>query len=144
MKSKYVSLMITLVVITVFSCSKDDERPAPPAPPIGPLSKRDMLLGRWSLISITQIEKNGPGRFQYKGSANDYFNFKKDSIITFVQGFSDNVKYQLLADDSTLLYYKYSTVPLDTLFITKLTSSLLVLKGKADAAGNIGIDSLRK
>jgi hypothetical protein len=147
MKSKYIVVIIALITATVFSCSKNEELPDPTAPPVvptGPLTKRDMLLGRWTLISITHLEKNGPGRFQYKGSANDYFNFKKDSIITYVQGFPDNVRYQLMADDSTLLFYKYSAVPMDTLFITALTSNLLVLKGKTDAIGNIGIDSLRK
>lgn len=54
--------------------------------------------------------------------------FTKNSIYTFGQGISDNVKYKLLPDDSTFVFSKNNAQPKlsETLHITTLTSNLLV------------------
>lgn len=136
-------LLIHLIVFIFFSCTKSKAEIDNPT--LNNTTVHEKLQGKWQLISVTHYERNGPGRFQYKGAPSDYMRFTKDSIYTFVQGITDNVQYKLLPDDSTFVFSKNNAPPkpTDTLHITTLTTNLLVFYGFA-STGDIGIDSLKR
>lgn len=138
MKKVHSLLLLTLLGF-LFSCSKNDEEP------VVPETSNNPLLGKWDIVSITQIERNGPGVLVVPGIPGDYWNFTTDSIFANMGGTLTNIKYRMLADDTTMLYYmSASTIPTDTFFIRTLTQHSLVLRGRADQANNIGIITLKK
>ncbi len=144
-KSQQLMRKITLIPLTIlfvttlltYSCNKETTRAS---------TNRQLLIqGKRSLISITRLQSNGPGRFQYTGAPSDYFNFTADSVYSYVEGVNDNVGYKLLSDDSTLVYYT-TDIGInisDTAFISTLTNNLLVFHGQ-NAGGDLGIDSLKR
>ncbi len=130
-------IILFATTLLTYSCNKETT----PAS----TNKQLLIQGKWSLISITLLQSNGPGRFQYTGTPSDYFNFTADSIYSYVEGVNDNVGYKLLSDDSTLVYYT-TDIGInisDTAFISTLTSNLLVFHGQ-NAGGDLGIDSLKR
>lgn len=135
----------TLIVLFSQSCTKNNDQQKNNNPTPADTSLLGRLQAKWQLISVTHLEKNGPRKFQYRGTSSDYLLFTKDSIFTFVQGIHDNVRYKLLPDDSTFVFYRSAAPPKpsDTLHIRTLTDHLFVFYGFTDA-GDIGIDSLKK
>jgi hypothetical protein len=135
---------LNFIVFTFSSCKKSNDA-KDNNPTLADTTVHGKLQGKWQLISVTHYERNGPGRFQYRGAPSDYMKFTKDSIYTFVQGINDNVKYKLLPDDSTFVFSKYNAQPKqsDTLHITTLTANLLVFYGYTNT-GDLGIDSLKR
>ena len=131
-----------LLLVLLVSCTKGDDSQQPNTPDNSVIGR---LQKSWQLISITQLQRNGPGRFQYVGTPADYMLFSRDSIYTYVQGIHDNVKYRMLSDSSTFVFSRGSAAPQpsDTLHINKLTNHLLVFQGLTNS-GDIGIDSLRR
>lgn len=135
---KIPSLFI-LGLVAFISCNKEASDTLSGLSPI-----QQKIAGKWRLHSVTHLQENGPGRFLYRGSGFDYFDFSKDSIYTYVLGRNVNAGYNLLGDDSTMaLVFPMpdGSKKKDTMFITSLSSNLLVLRGKVNP-GEIGIDSL--
>lgn len=137
--------LIFLIVLSNQSCTKNSDQQKINDPAPADTSVFGRLQAKWQLISVTHLEKNGPGRFQFRGTPSDYLLFTKDSIFTFVQGIHDDVRYNLLPGDSSFVFYRSAAPPkpTDTLHIRTLTEHLFVFQGFTDA-GDIGIDSLKK
>jgi hypothetical protein len=134
---------VLLFFVSFIACTKNTQEPNTPPSTSTDVSVTGRLQQKWQLISITQLEIDGPGRFQYIATPMDYMLFTSDSIFTFVEGTQANVKYQLLSDSSTLVFTENPAPANDTLHITSLTNHLLVFQGLTDSGG-IGIDSLKR
>ncbi len=80
-KSQQLMRKITLIPLTIlivttlltYSCNKETS----PAS----TNKQLLIQGKWSLISITLLQSNGPGRFQYTGAPSDYLILQQTVFI---------------------------------------------------------------
>ena len=132
-----------IAVLFAASCTKPEDNDPEPNPPTPPLTKAELILGKWNLVSIVRTEENGPGKFTVMGSPGDYMNFAEDSLYSNVRGMQQNAKYILHPNDSISFYYPPSnTIREEHMLIIKLTSNEMQIQGKAQE--DIGVISLKK
>ena len=84
---------------------------------------------KWQIVSL-----NGEA-YRYVGQPADYWEFgNTDTLIQFMSGNYDTLKYQLIDGGKTLVIEPFVYAFVDTLNITTLTSSQLIVSGIGHAA----------
>lgn len=132
MRRLYYSLLLILTAgIFPSSCDKDN-----------PSSAHSLLEHKWQIVSL-----NGEV-YRYVGHANDYFDFRDDTLIIFYDSHYDTLYYQLTNGGKTLDFYpilngsRSATGYAQT--IQTLTASQLILFSNSTNPPIQVLDSLRR